>query len=31
MKAKVDNVYARLNMNGMGWAVVANLFAESDG
>ena len=26
MKAKVENVYTRLKMNGKGWAVVACMF-----
>ena len=29
MKVKVRNVGARLNMNGMGWAMVACLFADN--
>ena len=28
MKAKVGNVDARLEMNGMGWTVVACLFSD---
>ena len=30
MKATEGNVVARLKMNGMGWAVVVCLFAESE-